>query len=344
MTQTFYLDKEIKVYLENDAGDYYRIEVTAAPEFSQSASSESVSVNTMPQSNATNSITGLAYSSVSSKVFKTEFEPASWSFTTHVRPFLNSGASQAAESILWEFFTGSNQSVPAGQTNRVFSLAETYPTFTLHFIYPDNRGYKISGCVISRADISVDINATGTISWSGSGIKLEDESSFPSSPTIQNSSALTGANYITNKLSTLTSTNSAAAFNFPITAMSISMSVEHQPITSPILAELTYPIGFSRKNIEVTGNFAAYVISATGAGTKAASAALRAGNDPVYDVSLNIGGTTTNKNIVVVLSKVFIQTPSYSSADALTFSCDFIATGPVILGGVTTPLAQIKYT
>ena len=342
MTQTFYLDKEIKVYLQNDAGAYFRIEVTAAPEFSQAASSESVSVNTMPQTSVVD--TANAYSSVSSKIFKTEFEPASWSFTTHIRPFNNSGNKQAAESILWEFFTGSLETVAAsGDTDNYFSLKETYPTFTLHFIYPDNRGYKISGCVISRADISVDINSTGTISWSGSGIKLEDVGSFPSSPSIQNSSALTGANYITNKLSTLTSTNSAAAFNFPITAMSISMSVDHQPITSPILAELTYPIGFSRKNIEVTGNFTAYVITATG-GTKGASASVRSNNDPMFDISLNIGGTTTYKNIVVVLPKVFIQPPSYSSADALTFSCDFIATGPISLGGVTTPIAQIKYT
>lgn len=343
MTQTFYLDKEIKVYLENDAGDYYRIEVTAAPEFSQEASSETVLVNTMPQSNATNSTTGVAYSSVSSKIFKTEFEPASWSFTTHVRPFNNSGNKQAAESILWEFFTGSFESVAANDTDNSFSLLETYPTFTLHFIYPDNRGYKISGCVISRANISVDISSTATISWSGSGIKLEDVSSFTSNPTIENSSALTGANYITNKLSTLTSTNSGSAFNFPITSMSVSMSVTHQPITSPILAELTYPIGFSRKNIEVTGNFSAYIVHQV-AGTKITSASFRTSNDPIYDVSLNIGGTTTNKNIVVVLPKVFVQTPSYSSADALTFSCDFIATGPTTLGGLTTPIAQIKYT
>ncbi len=340
MTQTFYLDKEIKVYLENDAGDYYRIEVTAAPEFSQAASSESVSVNTMPQTRAGD--TANPYSSVSSKIFKTEFEPASWSFTTHIRPFNNGGNKQAAESILWEFFTGSTETVSA-DTDNYFSLKETYPTFTLYFIYPDRKGYKISGCVISRADISVDINSTGTISWSGSGIKLEDKDLFPSSPTIQNSSALTGANYITNKLSTLTSTNSAAAFSFPITAMSVSMSVEHQPITSPILAELTYPIGFSRKNIEVTGNFTAYVITETG-GTKGASASLRTNNDPMFDISLNIGGTTTYKNIVVVLPKVFIQPPSYSSSDALTFSCDFIATGPSVLGGVTTSIAQIKYT
>mgnify|MGYP000891434930 CR=1 FL=1 len=341
MTQIFYFDKEIKVYLQNAAGNYFRVEVNSAPEFSQPAKSETVSVNTMPQTNSSD--TANAYSSVSSKVFKTEFEPATWSFSTHVRPFDNGGNNQSAESILWEFFTGSNDTVQSSDTDNQISLKETYPTFTLYFIYPDNKGYKISGCVISNAEISVDINSTATISWTGLGIKLEDVGSFPANPVIQNTSALAGANYITNKLSTLTSTNSASLFNFPIISMSVGITIEHQPITSPILAELTYPIGFSRKDIQVSGNLSAYIVDETG-GTKSAMSSLRTNNDPIFDISLNIGGTTTNKNIIVVLPKVFMQAPSYSSSDALTFSCTFIATGPTTLGGLTTPIAQIKYT
>jgi len=200
MSDTFYFGKELKVYLESSSGKYWRISVEAPPTFSQSAATENVAVQAMPQINAS----AQTNSSYTLKNFKTEFNAAEWSFVTNIRPYSNSGNKQSAESILWEYFTGSSEDVAAAHTDNQFSLKETYPTFTLHFIYSNNKGYKITGCTVTKADINVDTASVGKIAWSGSGLKLEEAELAPPAQ-IENSAHLAGTTYLTNKFSTLTS-------------------------------------------------------------------------------------------------------------------------------------------
>ena len=338
MSEIFYFGKELKVYLENSSGQYWRIELETPATFTQSAAHESVAVQTMPQINSSQQTS----SHHTLKRFKTEFNAADWSFTTNIRPYRNGSDKQSAESILWEYFTGASETV-SGDTDNQFSLKETYPTFTLYFMYPNNKGYKMTGCVITKADIAVDMASIGKIQWSGLGLKLEEATLSP--PTIQNTNHLASGTYITNKLSTLTSTNSATTFSFPLTALAVNLAVNHAPIATPIIEELSYPVGFSRKEIQISGTFNAYAID-TGVSTgktRQFFANILADSTPVEDIALNIGGTTTNKSLTVVIPQADFEVPSLETSDVLSIGCNFFATSSGSLGTNATTLTQIKY-
>lgn len=176
MTTEFYLDKELKVYLENDKGELWQIAVTAVPSFSQSVNQEPVSTPSLYAGGTTrNSLNKFT------KNIKVGYAPGEWSFSTYVRPFNQDSKERAVEDVLWESFAqgsatayaDSPSSVSATKQDITLSKDELLSSFNLYFIYENNTGYVMKNCVVSSANTTVDIGSLATISWSGSGTSLE---------------------------------------------------------------------------------------------------------------------------------------------------------------------------
>jgi|TARA_R100000479_G_C6387556_1_gene203680 hypothetical protein len=320
--ETFYFGKELKVYLENSGGLFWRIPVTTEPEFNQANKNQNVDVTTLPQ------YTGSQISSTSSlKTFKIQNDEASWGFATQMNPY-NGGSKNSTEGILWEHFTG-QAITETGDLDNEFSLKEVYPTFNLYFIYANNKGYKMSNCVVTSANISISLSQLATISWSGKGTKLEPVTlSTPS--TIQNSAALATTNRIINNLSTFSlgavSGNNLSG-NVVLTSGFIEMNVAHTGINIDILGEVNDVVSFSRGAISVRGSFEAYVVgSGAESKTKQLINEIRLESDPLSSLTFNIGGTTATKSVTINIPKAFLNNASLNSSGLLTFSSDFVGT------------------
>ena len=340
MSEAFYFGKELKVYLENSGGLFWRIPIVSEPEFNQSNNNQDVEVVSLPQ------YTGSQVSSTSSlKTFKIQNGEASWGFATQINPY-NGGSKNSSEGILWEHFTG--QAVTeTGDLDNEFSLKEVYPTFNLYFIFANNKGYKISNCVITSANLSIALSQLATISWGGKGTKLEPVTlSTPS--TIQNSAALATKNQIINNLSTfsLAAVNSNnLSGNVAVINASINMKVAHNPVNVDILGEVKDIVSFSRGSISVTGGFEAY-ISGSGAQSKTKQLVneIRLESAPLSSLTFNIGGTTATKSVTINIPKAFLNNASFNSAGVLNFACEFSGTQDSSSATVnTSSVAKITY-
>ena len=137
MTTEFYLDKELKVYLENDKGELWQIAVTAVPSFSQSVNQETVSTPSLIAGGTTrNSLNKFT------KNIKVGYSPGEWSFSTYVRPFNQDSKERAVEDVLWESFAqgsatayaDSPSSVSATKQDITLSKDELLSSFNLYFI------------------------------------------------------------------------------------------------------------------------------------------------------------------------------------------------------------------
>ena len=176
MAETFYFGNELKVYLENDKGELWQIAVTDSPSFSQETNQESVRTPTLIAGGTTrNSLNKFT------KDITVGYSAASWSFSTFVRPFSQDSKERAVEDVLWESFAqgsatayaDSPSSVSSTKQDILLSKDQLLSSFNLYFVYENNTGYVVKGCVVSSASTSVDIGSLAKISWSGAGTSLE---------------------------------------------------------------------------------------------------------------------------------------------------------------------------
>ena len=176
MAETFYFGNELKVYLENDKGELWQIAVTDSPSFSQETNQESVRTPTLIAGGTTrNSLNKFT------KDITVGYSAASWSFSTFVRPFNQDSKERAVEDVLWESFAqgsatayaDSPSSVSSTKQDILLSKDQLLSSFNLYFVYENNTGYVVKGCVVSSASTSVDIGSLAKISWSGAGTSLE---------------------------------------------------------------------------------------------------------------------------------------------------------------------------
>ncbi len=339
---TFFLDKKLKVYLKTST-QWWQIPVSSNPEFNQEAEIDEVKVSSLPQENGTQ-----VSSTSSSKAFKTNLAPVSISFSTQMNPHQNNG-NKSSEGILWEFFTGQNET-EAGDLNNIFSLKPTYPTFDLYFIYDGARGYKVTGCVLTAAQVQISMSNVATVSWQGLGQTLSPTTWTP--VTVQNASALNTSNQIINNLSTLsvdlpTGENSnpfSSAPNVPLISAEISLSVQHSPIRPDLLGHINSTVGFSRGDIVVQGNFSAYVEGTTAGTSKDFIEVIQEEASPLHSLSFNIGGTVADRSVTIKIDNAFIKNPSLATSSALTFSCEFIGTDSAAITNISnSSVARITY-
>ena len=230
-------------------------------------------------------------------LFNDSLAPAEWSFSTYVRPVVDSSTVVAPEMALWAMLMGAkdytNTSPEGGggtYINDTFSPQSTNTTAagtnTFNFgtsnlsAMPDNwnvvfsfvygtktQYFRFNKAVVNSASIAFDLDGTATISWSGFAADLEDASQLsPNVPANLSTAITTGTtgsdNFIRNRISTVSLNRTDAspndAYSIVLTGGSFSVENNITYLTPEELGNVNQPLANITGARTITGTLNCY--------------------------------------------------------------------------------------
>jgi hypothetical protein len=222
----------------------------------------------------------------------------------------------------------------------------------------DGVTYIIDNAVMDQAVIDFGLDGIAMVAWTGKGTVLRQLSSnvlysAASDPVL--SGGLTGtatgkittANYITNKLSSLSVVKNIGgigagntSYTLALTGGSITIANNITYVTPANLGVVNVPIGYFTGTRAITGTLNAYL--RTGATNSAglladllAASATSAGTEPKFRVEIDIGGSTAGTRIEVEMNGCNLQIPTIDAQAVMSTSINFTAQGTDPVLGAT---------
>jgi hypothetical protein len=296
-----------------------------------------------------------------SKRFIDALDPAEWSFSTYIRPFVQESVCTTPDAIMWAGLASNTHSsfaaspVVAGAS----SLDIDFTSNAVHellklnlFFRVDNSVFLISGCQVNQAEISVDINDIGMVAWSGQGLKrtrlsgaeltdfntnLNDATKgsyfgdATSGMTYVKMPETEVSNFIKNKLSTMAITydidGAATAYDttkIPLTAASLTISNNISFLTPSTLSTVDIPIGSFTGTLEVTGSVTAYLNDGTGKSLALFESILNDADkvNSKSSITINVGGTS-GYHAVLSIPTAQVSLPDIGIEDIVSMTMEF---------------------
>lgn len=214
----------------------------------------------------------------------------------------------------------------------------------------DSVTYVIDNCAMDQAVIDFGLDGIAMIAWTGKGTVLRQLStnvvySAASDPVI--SGGLTGAiggkvttaNFITNKLSTVTLVKNIGgigagntAYTLALTGGSLTIANNIAYVTPANLGIVNVPIGYYTGTRAISGSLTAYL--RTGSTNTAgllsdllAASATTAGIEPKFKLQLEIGGASNGTRVEAEMSGAFLQIPAINAQAVMATTINFVAQG-----------------
>lgn len=214
----------------------------------------------------------------------------------------------------------------------------------------DTVTYVIDNCAMDQAVIDFGLDGIATIAWTGKGTVLRQLSSnvvysAASDPVISGGLAgtiggkITTANFITNKLSTVTMIKNIGgigagntAYTLALTGGSLTIANNIAYVTPANLGIVNTPIGYYTGTRSITGSMTAYLRtgSTNTAGLLAdllAAAATTAGIEPKFRLQIEIGGASNGTRVEVEMGGAFLQIPAINAQAVMSTTINFVAQG-----------------
>ncbi|WWD14196.1 hypothetical protein CPL00363_CDS0182 [Klebsiella phage Torridgeon] len=280
-----------------------------------------------------------------SQRFNDSLNAAEWSFSTYILPYDDAGKQILPDYLLWHgLATGAavNLAGTTGVFQNATNLVVNFKDNGYHelamlniYILTDSSWSVIRNCQVGQAEVNVDIDDIGRVTWSGNGTRLETLSAQPFDPkTIGIDDALYAkiqSSYIKNKLTILKLKNNATGgktYNIPITGGSFTMNNNVTYLTPNIMSRVDVPIGSFTGSFELTGSLTAYMNDAANGSIqlyKDLVSDLKAVND--FEVAIILGGEydTARPAAVLVAKHANLNIPSIETDDVLGVSIEFKA-------------------
>ncbi|WWD13744.1 hypothetical protein CPL00345_CDS0010 [Klebsiella phage GlastoCabaret] len=280
-----------------------------------------------------------------SQRFNDSLNAAEWSFSTYILPYDDAGKQILPDYLLWHgLSTGAavNLAGTTGVFQNATNLVVNFKDNGYHelamlniYILTDSSWSVIRNCQVGQAEVNVDIDDIGRVTWSGNGTRLETLSAQPFDPkTIGIDDALYAkiqSSYIKNKLTILKLKNNAnggKTYNIPITGGSFTMNNNVTYLTPNIMSRVDVPIGSFTGSFELTGSLTAYMNDAANGSIqlyKDLVSDLKAVND--FEVAIILGGEydTARPAAVLVAKHANLNIPSIETDDVLGVSIEFKA-------------------
>ena len=284
------LQRDTKVYLEKGA-TVWEIPVLEGFSFSQGNTTSEVVLNEM-SSDGTASRRGR-------RMFNDALDPAEWSLSTYIRPFVAAGSvaagsadsaanTHAIEEALWANFIGNGSYASYAHTDIAhaggtatfdFTNAQLVElgTFDLYFVMGapyDADGntsyasvdsgveiYELLGCTVNEVTLNFDVEGIAQLDWSGNANTLKSVPTFVATTAITEGISST-TNYIRNKLTKLTVgavSPFQTPYTFTLTGGSITFANNISYLTPQTLGEVNTPIGHITGALNISGNFTCYI-------------------------------------------------------------------------------------
>lgn len=212
-----------------------------------------------------------------SKRFNDSLNAAEWSFSTYILPYLDStsGLMTVPDLLLWQGLSSGAPLDLAGDTGAHANAQNFMVNFKdnayhelakldVYFLI-DGTWSMIKECQVNQAEVSVDIDDIGRVSWSGNGTRLVP---LDTAPFDANAIGIDDAlylqlqsSYIKNKLTILKIKDMDAnkEYNIPITGGSFTMNNNVTYLTPNVMSRVNIPIGSFTGSFEMTGSLTAYL-------------------------------------------------------------------------------------
>lgn len=311
-------------------------------------------------------------------LFNDSLSPAEWSFSTYVRPVVETSPANviAPEQALWAMMFGGSAFNTATEVysgtgaTAVNTVASGSNTFNLNAsnvsAMPDNwnvvfafedgtnkQYFRLNKAVVNSASVDFDIDGIATVSWSGFSQNIEDlTTSTPANLASAITTGTTGTdNFIRNRISTVslsrTDVSPDDAYSVVLTGGSFSIENNISFLTPEELGNVNQPLANITGARTVTGSLTCYFDNDTGnsksgelfADLVADTTTVR----NVFDMAVNIGGeTASTPRIAFDLPTAHLEVPTINVEDLLTLEVTFH--GQVANGDVdSTDEATIVY-
>lgn len=295
------------------------------------------------------------------RVFNTALDPVELSFSTYVRPNKPSTDVICEEQVLWNALAagyqtdgsdeigGLNAAWTAGATSSLSfgkSQAHQMQRFGMLF-FMDGGAFVVDNCALDQATIDFGLDALATIAWTGRGTTLRQiqDGAINASGVISgtglastaNTAAQlkdTSANYIANKLSTLSLyagiSGSTTSYNVPITGGSITFANNITYLTPANLGVVNTPVTYFTGTRAISGSVTAYLRNnSTGNDTGDLMSALLASAttdvSPAYNLTFAIGGSGNATRVEIAMPAAMLQIPTISTEQVVTTTINFTA-------------------
>lgn len=327
----------------------WEIQVLEGMSFSQNTTVDTVTLNEAGEAPARGQ-----------RSFNTALEPLDFSFSTYLRPYLDSTTVTCEESLLWNAFggvakigtAGAAWSNGASPNPGILSLANSnkhqLQAFGIIVVF-DDLAYALDNCALDTATIDFGIDAIASVQWAGKGslIRQIALAANQASPVVftgadvgatgaeQATAKNTAAKYITNKLSTLQVNNDindfvGSDFSVPITGGSITMSNNLTYLTPANLGVVNLPITYFTGTRSITGTLTAYLRSGannTGGLLQGLLASAATEINPSYAINIQMGGGLNGTRVDLKLPAAMLQIPTVNTEQVISTTLTFTGQG-----------------
>jgi hypothetical protein len=236
--------------------------------------------------------------------------------------------------------TASAAHLTTGMSNR-----NQLQPFGLMFLV-DSTWYIIDNAAMDQAQIDFGLDAIAMIAWTGKATQLNSPTTQSAVSTAANpvfSGYMTGtatgktvsANYITNKLSTLTLQSNlggiaGTAYTVVLTGGSITIANNINYVTPNNIGTVNIPIGYYTGARSISGTLNAYLRTGTGQAADLLQSMLSSigtSAETKYRLQVEIGGLTAGTRVELDMPGTVVGVPSVEVADVISTAITFSAQG-----------------
>jgi len=320
-----------------DNADTFEIQVLDGFSFSQNTTTETVTLNEAGDT-----------PSRGQRAFNTALEPVEFTFSTYIRPRLNTNVI-CEESVLWSAFAtgrGSTDAWTPGPSVSTLSFTNSNKHQLKSFgmiMLVDNVAYLIDNCALDQATIDFGLDAIATIAWTGRGTAIRQVTGVTVAAdgtlgggTLSGAVKVkdTAAGYLANKLSTVTMVKGinggGQSYNVPITGGSITFANNLTYLTPANLGTVNTPVTYFTGTRAISGTLTAYLRTG-GTDTGAILNDLLTGSAtdvaPAYSTTISIGGGSNTNKVVLALPAAMLAIPTVSAEQVVSTTISFTAHG-----------------
>ncbi|CCI88562.1 phage major tail protein [Yersinia phage phiR2-01] len=281
-----------------------------------------------------------------SKRFNDSLNAAEWSFSTYILPYEDPTTNEqiVPDYMLWHALSSGKPIDLSGDTGAHTNATNFMVNFKdnayhelamLHiYILTDKAWSYIDSCQINQAEVNVDIEDIGRVTWSGNGNQLIPLDAAPFDPDVVGiddaTYMLIQGSYIKNKLTILKirDMDTDKSYDIPITGGTFTINNNITYLTPNVMSRVNIPIGSFTGAFELTGSLTAYLNDkALGSMDlyKDLIKTLKVVNH--FEIALILGGEYDDERpaAVLVAKQAHVNIPTIETDDVLGTSVEFKA-------------------
>lgn len=365
-----FLGRDTKVFIRKGT-DIWEIPVLNGYAFNQSTNTSEVTLEEMSNL-AGDSRRGR-------KLFNDSVSPTEWSFDVYARPYFNGLLMRSVDEVLWACLAAGDPTftvaTPAWDEAITYSATlldidfassnkVSLGTFDIFFVLGagtvtgknyvadgDTTIYRVPNAVVNEVTCPFEVNAITTLSWSGFGGTIVEETAFNASAAITGGTNQTN-NFIRSRFTSLAASSSvsggAVTYGITLTGGSITISNNISFLTPEELGTVNQPIAHVTGTRSVNGNFSCYLDEVTDGPIDLYEDLLGATGVVTNEFALDfyVGGKDTGDAPVAPglqfkMAQAHLEIPSMNPDDVVSFDVNFYGL-PTTLGA-TDEITRVSY-